>query len=100
MAPTIQVGERVRVRARPESAIRVGDVVVYRGADTFMLHRIVLIAPSRAWFLHIGDAPCSQVPGRAAMGSIIGVADLPRRLPPLRVYLRAARHALRAYVYW
>ena len=100
MEPTIRVGEQVRVRAVPEAAIRVGDVVVYRGARDFMLHRIVLIAPSRTWFLHIGDAPSTRAPGRAAMASIIGVVDLPRKLPPARVYARAARHALRAYLYW
>ncbi len=99
MEPTILVGQSVRVRAMPEHALRVGDVVVYEGADgIYMMHRIALIAPSRVWFLHIGDAPTKEGPRRALMSSVVGRVDRQRRRPPLRVYAKALGTLLRRYV--
>ena len=90
------VGHKVRVRAIPGHELRVGDVVVYEGVgETYIMHRIVLISPSRTWFLHIGDAPTKAGPRRALMSSIIGRVDRQRRRPPLRAYLQAARVVLR-----
>lgn len=99
MEPTIRVGQSVRVRAIPGPVLRAGDVVVYEGKDgVYMMHRIVLISPGRAWFLHIGDAPTRSGPRRALMSSIIGRVDRQRRRPPPRVYLQAARDVLRRYL--
>ncbi|MCP4449596.1 MAG: hypothetical protein GY811_30330 [Myxococcales bacterium] len=99
MEPTVAVGQAVRVRAMPEHALRVGDVVVYEGADgIYMLHRIVLISPDRTWFLHIGDAPTRQGPRRALVSAIVGRVDRQRRRPPLRVYAQALRSLLRRYL--
>ena len=99
MEPTIAVGQSVRVRAIPSQELRVGDVVVYEGNEgAYIMHRIVLIAPSRKWFLHIGDAPTGAGPRRALMASILGRVDRQRRRPPARVYLQAARTLLRRYL--
>ncbi len=101
MAPTIRVGEAVRVRALPIRDLRVGDVIVYEGGkDIYMLHRIVLISPSRAWFLHIGDAESFRGPRKALTSAIVGRTDHARRRPKLRVLAMAVpsmllRRALR-----
>jgi signal peptidase I len=95
MAPTIVVGESVRVRATPPHRLRVGDVVVYEGKDgIYMLHRIVLISPGRSWFLHLGDAPSTEGARRAPMSAIVGRTRHARRMPGTRVYLRTLRSAL------
>ena len=81
----------------PEHLLRVGDVVVYEGKDgVYIMHRIVLISPSRSWFLHIGDAPTAAGPRRALMSRIVGRVDRQQRRPPIRVYLQAGRKLPRA----
>lgn len=92
------VGDTVRVRAMPDHALRVGDVVVYEGKEGYVMHRIVLISPDRTWFLHVGDAPGCQGPSRAEMARIVGRVDRQRRRPPLRVYARALRTWVRGYL--
>ncbi len=99
MEPTILVGQKVRVRRVTASLLRIGDVVVYEGNQgIYMMHRIVLISPDRAWFLHIGDAPTKAGPRRARMSAIIGRVDRQRRRPPLRVYAQAVLRFGRRYL--
>lgn len=88
MAPTIRVGESVRVHALPIRDLRVGDVVVYEGAqDIYMLHRIVWISPRRRWFLHVGDASVRSGARKALTSAIVGRTEHPRRRPSKRVLL-------------
>lgn len=105
MEPTIAVGEKVRVHAVPASELRVGDVVVYEGADgIYMLHRIVLISPRRSWFLHIGDSLSGSGPRRAMVCSIVGRTKHRRRRPKYRLYVLALRDFFESgtprYFYW
>lgn len=72
MHPTIGVGEQVRAHAVPLAELKVGDVVVYEGAEGYMMHRIALFGPGRQWFLHAGDAPSKMGARRALTERIIG----------------------------
>ena len=100
MAPTIAVGEKVRVHAVASGELRVGDVVVYEGAgEVYMLHRIVMISPSRKWFLHVGDAPTAAGPRRAELSAVVGRTKHARRYPSgsemARLVWNGARATLR-----
>lgn len=96
MEPTIQVGQKVRVRAtrRP----RIGDVVVFEtgSGDGYMLHRVLLTLPIVPWFIHGGDAVPRGEPGIAHRRQLIGTAEVPHRRPDALVLLRAIRRAARA----
>lgn len=94
MEPTIRMGERVRVcvceRVHP------GDVVLFAGARGLVLHRVVFSVLGTGWFLHIGDAGSGDGPGLARVSTVVGRADVPRRIPPASVYLAAFQRLGRA----
>jgi len=108
MQPTIAVGQSVLVHRVSPRDLRVGDVVVFEAAEVFILHRVVLISPSRRWFFHIGDAASREAPRRAMMASIVGrVRAIPRNRPSLPMYgkiargvVRGATRKCRRYFYW
>lgn len=81
MTPTIAPGTRVHVRAKP---VRIGDVIAFATADgkRAVLHRVILCAPGVPFVLQAGD--CHRHHGDIGVihrKQVIGVAELPRRLP-------------------
>jgi hypothetical protein len=81
MMPTIAPGTRVHVHAKP---VRLGNVVAFATADgkRAVLHRVILCIPYMPWILQAGD--CHRHHGDVGIierRQVIGVADLPRRLP-------------------
>jgi signal peptidase I len=89
MAPTVTVGQRVRVR--PCERLLPGDVVVFksRTGEVHVLHRVVLTVPGLPWFVHMGDAPSAK-PGLAHTVQVVGRAtELPRRRLSKRALLLA-----------
>jgi hypothetical protein len=88
MAPTLLVGETVEVRAGAPS---LGEVVLLRARGELMVHRLVARLPGLR-FVHAGDAPTAQ-PGLCRAADVLGVAELPCRMPSPQ---RRAALALRA----
>jgi hypothetical protein len=81
MLPTVAPGTRVRVRVRPP---RIGDVVLFVTAsgEHGVVHRVVFCAPGFPWLVQAGDSQREH--GKVAAihrRQLVGVADLPRRLP-------------------
>lgn len=97
MEPTLRLGQQVRVRV---GRARIGDVVLFETADrtTYVLHRLVWRAPGVPWFLHLGDAGSPLGPRFARVERIVGVAELPRRLPGPRTAAAVARALVRGAV--
>lgn len=81
MEPTIELGERVRIRACER--VYAGDVVLFAGARGNVLHRVVLALPGLPWFVHLGDAGSPDGPGVADKSAVIGRADVPRQCPSM-----------------
>ncbi len=90
MEPTLRSGDAVRIRTRPR--IRVGDVVLLvRGEDAAVLHRVIMVLPRTDAFVHCGDAGLRGAAGISRCGWVIGHAELPRRPPPAMSWLAAGR---------
>jgi hypothetical protein len=83
MAPTLAVGESVLVHAAEP---RLGDVVVIRTREDYLVHRLVAQLPGGRW-VHRGDNP-DALPGLCRGADILGRAELPRRLAPFSRRLR------------
>ena len=100
MEPTLQNGAAVVLRPRTP---RLGDVVLLRGSDEPLLHRLVGRLCALGWrrWVHAGDAE-GALPGLGRDEDLLGVADTPPRPPTRRRRLRfealalacAARRAL------
>jgi hypothetical protein len=88
MRPTLEPGARVLVR-RGEP--RVGDVVLVRGAGELTLHRLIARLGARA--VHAGDADGAGG-GLCRLADVIGVAELPRQVPGVRLRARLVAGAL------
>lgn len=84
MEPTIKLGDQVRVEAC--ARVSAGDVVLFEGSRSYVLHRVILAIPGTSWFLHIGDAGSEDGPGLAHRARVIGRAALPRQVPRLSVW--------------
>lgn len=72
MLPTLASGDRVLVERLPPDRYRVGDVVVYRGEDSLVAHRLVgsfRVGPD-SYLVHRGDN--SRVRGVLAREEILG----------------------------
>ncbi len=86
MEPTVRRGAWVRVAAL-EGPVEVGDVVVLRGRDGSIVHRVLHLARfhSGARVFHGGDA--SRRFGLAALEDVLGrvVAEVPDDLPVPRL---------------
>jgi len=78
MAPRIQRGARVRVRATRARIGRVAAFVTQRGE--LELHRLVAPGPI-GWWVHLGDNQVDPTPGLVHESHIVGIADVPRRAP-------------------
>jgi hypothetical protein len=89
MAPTLAEGESVLVRAGEP---RLGDVVVIRTREDYLVHRLVAQLPGGRW-VHRGDRP-GALPGLCRDHDILGLAELPRRLAPFSRRLRWALQAV------
>jgi hypothetical protein len=81
MMPTIAPGTRVHVHAQ---RVRLGNVVAFASADgkRAVLHRVIVCVPRVPWILQAGD--CHRQHGDIGVihrRQVIGVAELPRRLP-------------------
>lgn len=94
MEPTIKLGDRVRIEACDR--VRAGEVVLFEGGRSYVLHRVLLTVPGTSWFLHIGDAGSGEGPGLAHTARVVGRARLPRRMLPLSVWWAGARRVGRA----
>lgn len=95
MEPTVQLGDRVRVRAAPR--VRSGDVVAFTSLNgQLMLHRVVFVLEAAGIFAHVGDAGYDDAPGIAPLDGILGRADLARRPISLRTRAAAMRRMVRA----
>lgn len=77
MQPTLVLGESVVVERR---APRVGEVALLATPGQPTLHRLIARV-GRRW-VHAGDARAAR-PGMALDEEVLGVADLPARVPPL-----------------
>lgn len=79
MAPTLALGQRVLVR-RGQPAV--GDVVLLRGRDAPILHRLVarIDLPAFHRFVHRGDAVGARA-GLCRHQDVLAIADLSRRVP-------------------
>ena len=91
MLPTLAPGARVRVRAKPP---RLGDVIAFATADgsRTVLHRVIACAPGVPWIVQAGDCQRRHADlGIIRREQLIGVAELPRRLPSPRACWAAAR---------
>jgi len=96
MMPTIAPGTRVHVRAKP---VQLGSVVAFATADgnRAVLHRVVLCLPRVPFLLQAGD--CHRHHGDVGVihrKQVIGVAELPRRLPSVFQCWSVARALLTA----
>lgn len=81
MLPTLAPGTQVRVRAR---APRIGEVVLYVTAsgDRGVVHRVLFCLPGVPWIVQAGDARRERgVVGVIHRRQVVGVAEIPRRLP-------------------
>lgn len=96
MSPTLRRGERVNVQ--PWRA-RLGEVVLIRGRDGFVLHRMIarLSLGGIGRFIHRGDAPGAQ-PGLCRCEDVLGVAELPPRRVTLLDQLQAISTLLRSRI--
>lgn len=96
MEPTIKLGDRVRVEACER--VRAGDVVLFEGSRSYVLHRVLFPLPGTSWFVHIGDAGSEDGPGLAHAARVVGRAELRRRLMPMSMWRAGARRVWRAGV--
>ena len=96
MMPTIAPGTRVHVRATP---LQIGSVIAFATSDgkRAVLHRVILCVPRVPFILQAGD--CHRHHGDVGVirrEQVIGVAELPRRLPSAYQCWSVARALLMA----
>jgi hypothetical protein len=89
MAPTVGVGDRVRVVAGP---VRPGDVALFPGSGTFVLHRVLARLPG-GLLVHAGDQNPTHS-GLIRERDVLGRAELPARRVGLGTRLVATLVAL------
>jgi hypothetical protein len=89
MAPTVVVGDRVRVIG---GAVRSGDVALLPGSETFVLHRVIARLPG-GLLVHAGDKNPTHS-GLIHERDVLGRAELPPRQLGLGIRLRATLVAL------
>ena len=96
MTPTLAPGARVLVRAQP---VQLGSVIAFATADgkRAVLHRVIVCVPRVPFILQAGD--CHRHHGDVGIirsKQVIGVADLPRRMPSVYQCWSVARALLTA----
>jgi hypothetical protein len=89
MEPAVKLGDQVRVFACDR--VKSGDVVLFAGSRSYVLHRVVFAVPGTSWFVHIGDAGSGDGPGLARAAAVVGRAALPRQIPPAPVWWAAIK---------
>lgn len=92
MSPTFELGARLRVVAdRP----RVGDVMLFEGADAMIVHRLIarLPAPGGWLLVHAGDAH-PRTAGITRDAAVIGRVLATRRPGSAAFRVRAAARAV------
>jgi len=92
MQPTLNVGDMVIVLSTPAKAIKIGDIIQYRTADTPTVHRVIdkYEAGGTTWFVTQGDAnnaPDDPVNERQVMGKAIFTIP---KLGWVSIYLKEA----------
>ncbi|HTU57308.1 MAG TPA: S24/S26 family peptidase [Polyangiales bacterium] len=96
MTPTIAPGTRVHVRAKP---VQLGSVIAFATADgkRAVLHRVIMRVPRVPFILQAGD--CHRYHGDVGIirsQQVIGVAELPRKLPSVYQCFAVTRALLMA----
>lgn len=96
MMPTIAPGTRVLVRAKP---LQIGSAIAFATLDgkRAVLHRVIFAVPHMPFVLQAGD--CHRHHGDVGIirrEQVIGVAELPRKLPSAYQCWSVARALLMA----